>query len=73
MAEIAGISTKNDAFGNLEEIRINIKKNPEAIGKLKSVGLIEKTSFDKEFDEASSVDEVFDRLVKHVEETWLPQ
>jgi hypothetical protein len=73
MAEIAGVTTKNDAFGNLEEIRINIKNNPDAIGKLKSVGLIEKTSFEKEFDEASGVDEVFDRLVKHIEETWVPK
>jgi hypothetical protein len=73
MAEIAGVTTKNDAMGNLEEIRINIKKNPDAIGKLKSVGLIEKTPFEKKYDEASGVDEVFDRLMKHIDETWDPK
>lgn len=73
MAEIAGVTTKNDARGNLAEVRINTIKNPAAIAKLKSVGLIEQTPFEKKFEEASDVDEVFDRLIKHIEETWEPK
>ncbi len=70
MAGITGVTTKKDAKGNLAEIRINTKKNPDAIGKLKSIGLIEKTPFEKKFEQAADVDEVFDRLIKHIEDTW---
>jgi hypothetical protein len=70
MAEIAGVTIKNDAKGNLAEVRINTKINPDAIGKLKSVGLIEQTPFEKKFEEAADVDEVFERLIKHIDDTW---
>ncbi len=73
MAEIEGVTTKNDTRGNLAEVRINTKKNPEAIAKLKSVGLIGQTPFEKKFEEASDIDEVFDRLIQHIEDTWQPK
>jgi hypothetical protein len=73
MARIAGVTTHKDEKGNLTHVTINKKKHPEAVEALKGVGLLEKTSLQKEMDvnpgNYRTVDEVFDRLEETVK-SW---
>ena len=51
MTRIAGIQIEKDSKGRLAYARFNLKKHPEAIELLYKVGAIEKSEFDKEFEE----------------------
>ena len=51
MTRIAGIQIEKDRKGRPAYARFNLKKHPEAIELLYKVGAIEKSEFDKEFEE----------------------
>ncbi|NCO55538.1 MAG: hypothetical protein COS14_00990 [Bacteroidetes bacterium CG02_land_8_20_14_3_00_31_25] len=51
MTRTAGIQIEKDSKGRLAYARFNLKKHPEAIELLYKVGAIEKSEFDKEFEE----------------------
>ena len=59
MAHIEGIEEIKNNDGNLTHVVIDVRKHPEAVGKLKEMGLVEKTQFEKDCEDAISVDEAF--------------
>lgn len=63
MARIAGVKTKRDSKGRITEIIINTKKHPQAVELLQNAGLVEKTSFHKEFEQALTLEEARLRTV----------
>jgi hypothetical protein len=70
MARIAGVTTKKDTRGNITHVTINTKKHPEAVGKLKDLGLIEKTQFDKDFENGTPIEETRIELIEFVKGLW---
>jgi hypothetical protein len=63
MARIAGVITKKDTRGNITHVTINTKKHPEALGKLKDLGLIEKTQFEKDYENAMTFEEFEEKIL----------
>jgi|688.fasta_scaffold130700_3 hypothetical protein len=63
MARIAGVTTKKDTRGNITHVTINAKKHPEALGKLKDLGLIEKTQFEKDYENAMTFEEFEEKIL----------
>ncbi len=70
MARIAGVITKKDTRGNITHVTINTKKHPEAVGKLKELGLMEETQFDKDCEGAISLEELREDLHSHIRKVW---
>jgi hypothetical protein len=70
MARIAGVATKKDTRGNVTHVTISTKKHPEAVDKLKELGLMEKTQFEKDSEGAISVEDFFKEMRKHILDTW---
>jgi hypothetical protein len=74
MARITGVSTKRDSSGSITHVSINAKKHPEAIMKLKEMGLIEKGPLQKEVEENPedfmTLKELETRLLKKVDSLW---
>jgi hypothetical protein len=70
MARIAGVLTKKDTKGNITHVTINAKKHPDAIGKLKDMGLIEKSQFEMDAEGAISLEQLRDDLHDHIRKVW---
>ncbi|MCA0381719.1 MAG: hypothetical protein LCH58_06130 [Bacteroidetes bacterium] len=71
MAKVAGITTTKNAKGEIATITINMKKHGAALTPvLKEMGLLEKTQFDKEWEEGISVEEFRSQLLAHIESEW---
>lgn len=70
MAKVTGVATQKDTSGNITLVTINTQKNPDAITKLKSIGLLEKTKFDREAEKAISVEELRESLHNHINKVW---
>jgi hypothetical protein len=70
MARIAGVTTQKDTRGNITHVTINTKKHPEAVGKLKELGLMEKTQFEKDFENAITLEQLREDLHKHKSKSW---
>jgi hypothetical protein len=70
MARIAGVTTKKDTKGKITHVTINAKKHPEAVGKLKEMGLMEKSSLQKELEagQYDAISECFDFVREKVKE-----
>jgi hypothetical protein len=68
MARIAGVTTKKDTRGNITHVTINTKKHPEAVGKLKELGLMEKSPLQVEIEGGSfdTIAECFDFVKEKV-------
>lgn len=68
MTRIAGIQTETDLKGNLKKITIDVKKHPQAINALKEAGILPKTPFEIECENAIPAEVVFEKLrekIKH--------
>lgn len=70
MARIAGITTKKDTKGNITHVTINVKKHKHAVPVLKEMGLLEKSEFEKECEEAITLEEFRDSMKKYIAELW---
>jgi hypothetical protein len=74
MSRIAGVTTKKDSRGTITHVSINAKKHPDAIVKLKEMGLIEKSQLQKEVDENPgdfmTVEELEKRLLQKIDSLW---
>lgn len=57
MARISGVTTKKDEKGNITHIIINVKKHKQAVPLLKEMGLMEKSQFEKECEDAITIEE----------------
>jgi hypothetical protein len=74
MAHIAGVQTKRNADGAIQEIVIDATKHPEAIEALKSMGLIEKSPLQQEIEENPekfiTVEKGFAKVKAEVRKSW---
>lgn len=71
MAKIAGITTTKNAKGEIATITINMKKHGAALlPVLKEMGMIENTQFDRDFENAISIEDFRERLLNHVNTEW---
>ena len=57
MARIAGIATTKNTRGELTSVTFNVKKHPQVIPLLMELGVVSKTAFEKECENALTVDE----------------
>ena len=62
MPVIPGVATKRNKHRKLTHITIDVRKHPQAIVALKELGLVPKTQFQKDCEDALSVEEVFEGL-----------
>lgn len=62
MPAISGVATKINSKGKLTHITIDVRKHRQAIPVLKELGLVPKTQFDMDCEDALSVEEVFDNV-----------
>ncbi len=67
MARIAGITTQKNTKGEITHVTINVKKHQEVMPMLNKPGIVEKTKFQIECEEGISLDELDNRLTKHIE------
>ena len=75
MAKIAGVKTTKNLSGEVTHITIDVKKHKEKLPMLTEMGLIPKSKFMEEWDEAiangaMSPDELGVSLKKYVRELW---
>lgn len=60
MADIAGVKTEKNAHNKLTH------KHPQTVASLKETGLTEKTQFEKDCEDAISVEETFKQVYAHI-------
>jgi hypothetical protein len=71
MPKIAGVATKKNARGEVTHVIINLKQHGKAFNPiLKEMGVIEKTQFEKEWEEAIPLEVVRQKLLTQVREEW---
>ncbi len=70
MARIAGVTTQKDAKGNITHVTINVKKHKEAVPVLQTMGLMEKTKFDMDWENAMTVEEARAASHQHIRTLW---
>ena len=75
MAAVAGVKTIKNLRGEVTHITIDVKKHKDKLPKLTEMGLMPKSKFMKEWDEAiadgaMTPDELGVSLKKYVRELW---
>jgi hypothetical protein len=71
MPKIAGVATKKNARGEVTHVIINLKQHGKAFNPiLKEMGVIEKTQFEKEWEEAISIEDAFKPVYALIEKQW---
>jgi hypothetical protein len=67
MARIAGIKLHKTPKGKLKSVTISMKHHAELVQPLlEKVGAVEEDDFDRRFREGYTVEEVFDGLIKKI-------
>ena len=67
MARIAGIKTQKNTRWEITHVTIDVKKHQGVMPMLKELGVISKTKFHKECEDGITLDELNNRLTKHIE------
>ena len=70
MANIEGISTQKNEQGEITHVTIDIQKHKEIIPVLEQMGVIEKSAFQKEFDDSFSLEDARNILFERIENKW---
>ncbi len=71
MPRIAGITIKKNGKGKITQVTIDVQKHKQAITPvLNQLGVIEKTQFQKEFEEGYTIKEAKAISLKHIEDVW---
>lgn len=66
MARIAGIATTKNTRGEITHVTFNVKKHQQVIPLLVELGVITKTAFEKECENALGVDEARAQSIEFV-------
>jgi hypothetical protein len=64
MAAVAGITTKKNTCGQITHVTVDVRKHKEVIPMFNKMGLVPKTAFQKECEDAISVEEFRTRVHK---------
>jgi hypothetical protein len=70
MPQVAGVTTKKNIKGDVTHVTINVKKHKEMIPLFKEMGIIQKTSFQKECEDAISIEEFRVRVHSKLKDLW---
>jgi hypothetical protein len=70
MAAIAGITIKKNIKGQLTHVTVDVKKHAAVIPMFKELGLLPKTTFQKERENGITVKELKDTLLEQIDELW---
>jgi hypothetical protein len=70
MAAIAGITIKKNIKGQLTHVTVDVKKHAAVIPMFKELGLLPKTTFQKERENGITVKELKDSLLEQIDELW---
>ena len=75
MAALAGVKTIKNLRGEVTHITIDVKKHKDKMGKLKEMGLVPKSKFIKEWDDAiangaKTVAQSEKDMLKYIKELW---
>ena len=66
MARIAGIKTQKNTRGEITHVTINLKKHQGVVPMLKELGVVSKTQFEKDCEDALTIEEARTRIKKFV-------
>ncbi len=66
MARIAGIKTQKNTRGEITHVTINLKKHQKVVPMLKELGVVSKTQFEKDCEDALTIEEARIRIKKFV-------
>lgn len=66
MARIAGVKTVKNTKGDITHITVDVRKHPEVATSLQQLGLMEKTQFEKDCENATPVKEAFQKVYDHI-------
>jgi hypothetical protein len=70
MASIAGITIKKNIKGQLTHVTVDVKKHAAVIPMFNELGLLPKTTFQKERENGITVKELKDSLLEQIDELW---
>jgi hypothetical protein len=70
MAAIAGVTTKKNIKGQLTHVTVDVRKHKQVIPMFNEIGLIPKTPFQIDFENAISLEEFRAGMHKRIEELW---
>lgn len=70
MAAIAGIKTKKNTKGELTHLIVDVKKHASIIPMFNEMGLLPKTKFQTESEDAISIEELRMRVHKELKQLW---
>ena len=71
MAHIAGFSSEKDSKGNIKKVTFDFKKyGSDLMPLLKKIGAMEEDTFEKEWEEAFTLEEVKNELYRRIDERW---
>jgi hypothetical protein len=70
MAAIAGITIKKNIKGQLTHVTVDVKKHAAVIPMFKELGLLPKTTFQKERENGITVKKLKDSLLEQIDELW---
>jgi hypothetical protein len=70
MAAVAGITTKKNIRGQITHITVDVRKHKEVMPIFNEMGLVPKTTFKKECEDAISVEEFRKRVHKKLKTLW---
>jgi hypothetical protein len=70
MAAVAGVTTKKNTSGQITHVTIDVRKHKEVMPMFNEMGLVPKTTFQKECKDAISVEEFRKRVHKKLKTLW---
>jgi hypothetical protein len=70
MAAVAGVTTKKNTHGQITHVTIDVRKHKEVMPMFSQMGLVPKTTFQKECEDAISVEEFRKRVHKKLKTLW---
>jgi hypothetical protein len=70
MAAVAGVTTKKNTLGQITHVTVDVRKHKEVMPMFNEMGLVPKTTFQKECEDAISVEEFRTRVHKKLKTLW---
>ena len=69
-AQIPGVQTTHDVSGEPAQITIDLRQHPEAIPKLKELGLLPKSQFDVDFENGIPLEQSRINTMAFIDKLW---
>jgi hypothetical protein len=70
MAAISGVTTKKNVKGQLTHVTVDVKKHAAVIPMFKELGLLPKTTFQKERESGITLEQFRKNMHKRIDDLW---